>query len=98
LNGLNIILIGGLHLVIILGLSFYYLIHFRFKEAIMVWRAIYWNLSHLPSLVRKRRKVQKIRTVTDKEVFRYILKPVDWQEMFGHFLRSERMLAGKHEI
>ena len=98
LDNLNLILIGGTHLVIILGLSFYYLVRFRFREALMIWQAIYWNLSHLSDTIYKRKKVQKMRVMTDRQIFKYILKPIDWQKMFSHFLRSEKMLADKHEV
>ncbi len=98
LNGFNLILVGGVHLVIILGISVYYLICLRPKESTMIWRAIFWNLAHLPSLVSKRTKVQLLRTKTDRQIFEEIMKPINWREMLGHFRRSERMLAGQHEV
>ncbi|OGM30579.1 hypothetical protein A2630_02300 [Candidatus Woesebacteria bacterium RIFCSPHIGHO2_01_FULL_44_10] len=98
LSGFDLILIGGTHLVIILILSFYYLARFRFREVVMIWRALFWNLSHLSDLLAKRSAAQKLRKVSDRELFRVILKPLDWKSMSGHFLRSERMLGGKHKV
>jgi len=98
LSGFNLIFIGVVHLIIITGLSFYYLIRFHFREAIMIWRALFWNFIHLPDLTAKRSKAQGMRKISDRELFKIILRPFNWKSMFTHFLRSERMLAGKHEV
>jgi hypothetical protein len=35
-----------------------------------VWRALWWNLKHLPETLSKRRTVQTMRKCHDKEIFK----------------------------
>lgn len=98
LSMVNLVLIGGLHFILVVGLSFYYLLLFRFKEARIVWRALIWNIVNFPATVLKRSRVQKMREVSDRELFKIILKPINVKEMVSHFVRSERMLSGKHAV
>jgi GT2 family glycosyltransferase len=43
----------------------------RFEEAADVMRAWGWNVAHLPGTLRRRRSVQKARTVRDRALHRY---------------------------
>lgn len=94
----NLFIIGLAHLIIIINLSLYYFLTLRFKNANMIWRAIWWNIKNLKKNISKRNFVQKIRAKSDEEIFKSILKKFDYKRMFSHFLRSEKMLAGKHSV
>lgn len=98
LGALNLVTIGGTHLAILMGLSVYFLLTFRFKEAGIVTKAILWNIQNLPGLTEKRRGVQARRKIDDKELFQTILKPFDYSSMFRHFLRAQKVLGGEHEV
>lgn len=94
----NLVTIGGLHLLILLMLCMYYLLTLRIENSKLVISAINYNFKNWQKLVIKRNVVQRFRTKSDKQLFNYILKPVDVIGMFGHFLRSEKMFKGKHEV
>lgn len=78
-----------LHLFLIKLLAIYYLFRFQFNKSMMVWRAIWWNVVNLNNTLRKRNFVQKLRIKTDSEIFKTILVPWNFREMFSHFLRAE---------
>ncbi len=98
LSFLNLIFIGGIHLFILFGLSFYYFITLRFENGVLVLKAIYWNLSHIKDLIEKRSVIQKLRVKNDNELFRSILLPIDYKDMISHFVRSEKVFSGVHEV
>lgn len=85
----NLAIIGGLQFFLISGLSFYYLLKFQFAKFLMIQKAIYWNIVRLGDTLRKRRRVQNLRKMSDSEIFEYILKPIDLQGMFSHFRKVE---------
>lgn len=98
LNTINLVLMGTFHLFLLGGLGFYYLLRLRFRGAAIIGKAVLWNIFHLPMLMEKRAKVQAMRKVKDKELFRIILKPYNIKSMFSHFVRSEKMLGEKHSV
>lgn len=78
-----------LHLFLIKILGIYYLLRLQFDKSGMIWRAIGWNLLHLSGTLKKRKVVQTHRIKTDKEIFKTILLPWHFKEMFTHFQRAE---------
>jgi len=82
-----------IHLFLIKVLGIYYLFRLQFDKSMMVWRAIGWNVSHLSDTLKKRKIVQRYRIKTDTEIFKTILMPWHFQEMFTHFLRAEKDFA-----
>lgn len=42
------------------------------KHFLGLHRAIYWNITHLKEVLRKRGKVQKLRVLADKEIFKKV--------------------------
>lgn len=85
----NLFLIGGLHLLINLGLSFYYLITFKIARSYMILKSIFWNLVHLPQTIKKRKLVQRIREKKDSEIFKDIVKEISLKDMLTHFQKVE---------
>lgn len=99
LGFMNLLFIGSVHLITILALSLYYLLRLHPKESVVIWRAIGWNLTHLVELVKKRNRVQKIiRLKSDSVIFKSIMQRCDYKDMLDHFLRSQKMLSGQHEV
>lgn len=98
LSFLNLILIGGTHLIILFGLSFYYIVTLRIENGVLVLRAIYWNIKNIEDLIEKRSEIQKLRVKKDNELFKYILLPIDAKGMLSHFIRSEKVFSGVHEV
>lgn len=77
------------HVMIISGLGIFYLVKLNFKKAGMVFAALWWNIKHFNKAVRKRAKVQKRRKVSDSEIFRQTMHPVNLFQLFSHFLKVE---------
>lgn len=85
----NLFLILIPHVVILLTLSFYYLVRLQINKALMIWKAIFWNLTHFKKLLVRRKKIQKLRTVSDKEIFNKVGGNFNLEEMFSHFKKVE---------
>ncbi len=92
LNGFNLIGVMFQHMAILIGLTFYYLIKFQFRQAKMFIDAIVWNIGHLSSTFVKRRKIQKLRKVSDKYIFDKVCQKFEIVEMFKHFSHVEKNL------
>lgn len=80
------------HSLIVFGFSFIYFAALRGKNGFGVYRALWWNLVHLPANLKKRRPIQQSRQVTDKELFRTVMRPIDYREVFDF---APRFFAGK---
>lgn len=89
LSFVNLIKILGLHLVILLGLIFYYLFRLQFPKSWMLCKAVGWNVVRLPDTLYKRTKIQKIRLRKDGQIFPIILRQTKIREMLQHFKRVE---------
>ena len=85
----NVFLIGGTQLILISGLAFYYLLKLQFKKSLMILKAISWNIVNITETLKKRQVVQSFRKKTDDELFKFILKPVDFKNLFSHFAKVE---------
>ena len=88
----NLLTILPVHLFISLGISFIFLVKGQFSSSLIIWKAIGWNIANLDKTLKKRRKVQKMRVVSDKFVFHKLSVPVDWKSFFGDFKRIEKDL------
>lgn len=89
LEGKNLLFIGGLHLFLIIGLGFYYLVKLQIRKSGMIWKALRWNLLNMPVLIKKRHLIQHIRVRSDSEIFQSIMVDFSWKEMFSHFKKVE---------
>lgn len=85
----NLFLILVPHLIIILILSFYYLLRLQFSKFFMIINAIWWNIKNFKNSYRKRNIIQKMRVISDDNLFKYIMKSFNIKEMFEHFLKVE---------
>ncbi len=85
----NLFLILIPHLILLLFLSFYYLIRLQFSKFSMIIRSIVWNIKNIQSLNSKRKEIQSIRIVSDTDLFKYIMKNFNFKEMFTHFMKVE---------
>lgn len=85
----NLFLILVPHLIIILILSFYYLLKLQFSKSGMIIDAIIWNIRNIKISARKRKVIQEMRVVGDDELFKQVMKKFNLKEMFTHFLKVE---------
>lgn len=84
-----------IHLVISLGISFTFLIRGQFTSSLLILKAILWNIINLNDILKKRSKIQKIRTVSDTFIFDKLSVPINWNIFFGDFKRVEKDISKK---
>lgn len=85
----NLFVIFVPHILLVAGLGFYYLFTLQLDKAKMIYNSFAWNIKNISKAVKKRKRVQKIRVKTDKELFRVILQKTSFTQMFANFLRVE---------
>jgi GT2 family glycosyltransferase len=90
LGTINLVLVGFVHTTILIGLGIYYIVKFEFAKSGMIWKALWWNLIHLPGTLKKRKKIQKMRKVDDIIIFKEVGKPLNLIKMFSHFIKVEK--------
>ena len=78
------------HLILVLGIGLYYLITLQREKAAMIGKAFWWNIINFLKSAKKRKKVQKLRKVSDKEMFKIILHKTNLKHMLGNFVRVEK--------
>lgn len=91
----NLPIFLGSHVIISFGISFVFLSRFHLANSLMIVKAVFWNVFNLPNTLKKRKVVQKCRTVSDQEIFSRVLKPVNWKKLFGDFKRVEEDIDRK---
>ena len=91
----NLFLIFIPHIIIIISLSFYYLLRLQFSKFSMITRAIWWNIKNIKKSSQKRRVVQKMRVVSDDQLFKFIMKKFNFKEMLSHFIKVESNFTAK---
>lgn len=82
LGPVSLIKIIPLHVLLWEGLALYQLMKGEFKNFIWINQGILWNLLNLKDSFKKRHNIQKTRVVSDKELFKIILK----KKPFSYFL------------
>ena len=72
------------HLALCLALAAWYSVRGRPRLAGSILRALAWNVTQLPRTLRKRRRVQSLRRVDDRELMRQILRPTPLRTLHGY--------------
>lgn len=65
-----------------LVISLVWLLQGKFKHSLALFRALYWNFQNLAKAVKKRKKIQNLRKVGDKEIFAKVKRNPN----FGYFV------------
>lgn len=86
----NLFLILIPHIVLLFGLSAQYLARLQFGKFLMVLRAIGWNVLNFGKLSKKRKKVQKLRKVSDDIIFEKLMLKFSIPKMLKHFAATEK--------
>ena len=88
------------HMLCCAGLSLLSMVKGRWGSGWAIVRAIAWNIRHLPETWGARRRAQRLRRVSDRELFRYILWPVPLSDFarytFWAVASREKMRAQVH--
>jgi len=89
-GSLGLIIIFIPHIAILFFLILIYLIKLDFGKVGMVLKAFWWNLLNLGKTIAKRKRIQKLRRVSDSQIFKDTL--VGWKisDMIKHFFIVEK--------
>lgn len=82
----NMIKIATINTFCWLGLGGFLLIKQKWQEAFWLYKAIFWVVMNLPKIWQKRSQVNKIRKVSDKDIFPKIMR----KRPFRYFLDKAR--------
>lgn len=83
----NAIWMVPLHVLLVIGFSFFYFAALRGKSGLSIYKGIGWNITHFAAIMKKRRAIQKSRVMSDKELFAFAVKPIQWRESFAFMFR-----------
>jgi GT2 family glycosyltransferase len=75
-----------LHLLTINILAFSFLIQGKVSIALSILKAQLWNIKNLSGTLNERNKIQKIRVISDKELFNFAMQPLDIKGSLKHYL------------
>ena len=82
--------ISSLYLILLIGEMFFYLFFLRRLDMFLsIIKAVSWNISNFKSTLILRRKVQTTRRISDREIFKDMLKKSIKISMFRQYLRGE---------
>jgi len=95
LEALNLLVILPLHIFVSIGILLAFLLRRQPNSSLMIGKAVAWNFLRLPRTLNKRKITQKIRKVSDKELFNKLLHPVDWKKFYNDFRRVEEDIDRK---
>ncbi len=73
LDNRSLIKILPIHIGLWIGMAWYILFKFKFKQFFWIHKGILWNFANLDKNLRKREKIQKSRKISDEELFSKIM-------------------------
>ena len=76
------------HLALCVCLAAWYALRGRVSLALAILRAVGWNVTHLRDTLRKRRRVQRRRRVSDRALMPRILRPTPMRALVGYARRT----------
>jgi GT2 family glycosyltransferase len=84
LGALRLVWMLPYHLALCVALAAWYSVRGQPRLGGAILRALAWNVSHLGSTWRKRRHVQSLRRVRDRELMRRIMRPTPLRTLHGY--------------
>lgn len=91
LETINLIKILPVHIFLWLGIASWLIYKKQFKSGFYVFKGISWDLFHLPSIFKKRKKVQKQRVVSDKQIFPIVYKRIAFSYFYRKFANPKKV-------
>ena len=82
LGFVNLWKILPIHILLWIGMAWFMFFNGRFQQFIWIHQGIFWNIINFQKNFRKRVKVQKQRVISDKDLFKIIMK----RTSFSYFL------------
>ncbi len=91
---INLVWILPLHLILIISFSFAYFLTFHGRSGWSIYRAIGWNIMHLPATLKQRQAIQQSRIISDRQLFPIIMRPIPWKDTVSF---AFRIFTGKRK-
>lgn len=88
----NLVWMLPLHTVLVIGFSFIYFAARRWQSGLSIYKAIFWIFAHSGRIWQKRRQIQASRKISDAELFKTIMHPIDWMDSLDF---ARRYFVGK---
>ncbi len=85
----NLVLILPIHIIISLSICSVFLVRGNFRNSYMIIKALIWNIVNLVSTLNKRANIQSKRKISDKYIFNYLTRHIDWIRYWNDFKRIE---------
>ncbi len=85
----NLFLLLPLYAVLEIGEVSFYLLRRRPELSISIIKAVLWNMIHLPDTLKQRRKIQKIRKVTDQKIMQLLSHSSFKLKIFPQVLKTK---------
>lgn len=86
----NLLFILPVHIIISLFISAFFFMRGNFKNSIMIFNALVWNIVNIDTTLKKRRKIQKIRATSDRELFKSLAVSINWGKYWNDLKRIEK--------
>jgi len=86
----NVLFIVPIHIVFSIGIACVFIVRGQSKGAMMIFKAIKWNVVHIKSLLVKRKEIQNLRIVSDHVIFTELMHSANIIKFFGAFERVEK--------
>lgn len=90
----NLLKILPVHIVMWLGIALFFLLKRQCKSTKWILQGVFWNFANHRNLMKKRKIVQKQRTVIDKEIFPKIMKKRSFKYFAGKLKRKKKVGLG----
>ncbi|HLD50864.1 hypothetical protein A3K34_03020 [candidate division WWE3 bacterium RIFOXYC1_FULL_40_10] len=91
LEGGSLARILPIHLFLWLGLAWYSLLRGDYKPFLWIHQAIFWNITNLESTLIKRKRIQGIRTVSDHDLFRIVMRKKELSYFLAKVLKVHKV-------
>lgn len=75
-----------LHLLVINFVAISFLFQGKVRMFLSILKAEGWNILNISGTLKKRAEVQKIRVVSDRELFKFAMQPLDIKTSLRHYL------------
>ncbi len=73
-SGFYLFYVLFIHLIIMIGLSLFWLVKGKNKHFLALYKAVWWNILHINKNIKKRLEIQANRKLSDKKINKYLLR------------------------
>lgn len=91
LETVNLIKILPVHVFLWICIALWLILKKQYKSGLYVFKGIGWDIIHTPAILRKRKKVQDKRVVSDQQIFPIVFKKVAFSYFYQKFANPQKV-------